>query len=363
MMPIDHIPDWEQRLARQDAFWQCEILDRPVVVMTWPKSNPDYPPPTPKAYATLRDRWMDTEYVAERALAGTMNTEYFGDALPTAWPNLGPEIFSAFFGCELEYTETTSWAVPNLHDWADVDQLQFSEDHFYWRKLLEMTDALLEIGKNTFYTGITDLHAGGDAIAAFRDPQILNVDMIEAVEEVKALLDRVTQAYFRVYDFYYEKLKAAGQAMTTWAGIVSTKKWYVPSNDFSCMISKKMFDEVFLPGIAAECQHMEASIYHLDGPEALRHLDRLLEIKELNAIQWVYGAGQGRASDWMPVYKKCQAAGKGLQITMEVDEAAGASELDVFMEHLHPEGLWIALSGVKDRDQAEALLRKVARWR
>ena len=356
MMPIDHIPDWEQRLTRQDAFWNGEILDRPVVIMTLPKSNPEYSWPTPKAYATLRDRWMDTEYGTERALAGVMNTEYLGDALPSAWPNLGPEVFSAFFGCEMEYGETTSWSIPNLHDWAEVDQLRFSEDNFYYEKLLEMTDTLLEVGKNTFYTGITDLHPGGDAIAAFRDPQVLNVDMIEAVEEVKALLDDVTQVYFRVYDFYYEKLKGAGQAITTWAGVVSTKKWYVPSNDFSCMISKEMFDEVFLPGIIEECRHLEASIYHLDGPDALKHLDSLLAIKELNAIQWVYGAGQGRASDWMPVYKKCQAAGKGLQITLEVDE------LDIFMEHLHPEGLWIRLSGVQDRDQAEALLRKVSKW-
>ena len=292
--------------------------------------------------------------MVERALARVMNTEYLGDALPTAWPNLGPEIFSAFFGCELEYSETTSWSIPNLSDWSEADGLRFSEENFYWKKLLEMTDALLEVGVHRFYTGITDLHPGGDAIAAFRDPQTLSVDMIEAVEAVKALLDYVTRVYFRVYDFYYEKLKEAGQAITTWAGIVCTQKWYVPSNDFSYMISKEMFDEVFLPGIIQECQHMEASIYHLDGPNALRHLDSLLAIRELSAIQWVYGAGHGRASDWIPVYEKCQAAGKGLQLMLEVDE------LDLFMEHLHPEGLWIHLSGIQDRDQAEALLRKVS---
>ncbi len=48
---------------------------------------------------------MDAEYVAQCALAGVMNTAYLGDALPCAMPNLGPEVFSAFFGCELEYGE------------------------------------------------------------------------------------------------------------------------------------------------------------------------------------------------------------------------------------------------------------------
>jgi hypothetical protein len=355
-MPIDHIPDWESRLARQDAFWHCEVIDRPVVSFTLSRPNPEYQHPPLKKWPSVRDRWMDAEFMAESALASVMNTEYYGDALPSAWPNLGPEVFSAFFGCELEYGQTTSWSIPCLKDWADVDALRFSEHNFYWRKIIEMTDALMEVGKGKFYTGITDLHVGGDAIAAFRDPLQLNIDMIERAEQVKALLDHVTETYFRVYDFYYDKLTAAGHAISTFPGIVSTRKWYVPSNDFSCMISKRMFDDIFLPGIIRECRHMEASIYHLDGPGALHHLDSLLEIPELNAIQWVYGEGRGRASDWMHVYQKCQAAGKGLQIHLGLDE------LDFFMDSLRPDGLWIGLSGVRDRDQAHAVLKKLKTW-
>ena len=98
------------------------------------------------------------------------------------------------------------------------------------------------------------------------------------------------------------------------------------------------------------------SIYHLDGVNALGHLDSLLEIKELNAIQWVYGAGHGRASDWLPVYKRCQAAGKGLQMCLE------PNEFDLFMEQLRPEGLFISTT-VGSKEEGEALLRKVARWR
>lgn len=355
-MPIDHMPDWEFRLARQDAFWHREVIDRPVVSFTLPRPNPEYSFPPLKKWPSVRDRWMDSRFLAESALASVMNTEYCGDALPSAWPNLGPEVFSAFFGCELEYGEVTSWSIPCLKDWSEVDAVRFSTDNFYWRKIIEMTDALMEVGKGKFYTGITDLHVGGDAIAAFRDPLQLNIDVIERPEQVKALVGYVTDTYFRVYDLYYHKLTAADHAVTAFPGIVSTRKWYVPSNDFSCMISKRMFDDIFLPGIIRECRHMDASIYHLDGPGALHHLDSLLEIPELNAIQWVYGEGRGRASDWMHVYKRCQAAGKGLQIGLGLDE------LDFFMENLRPEGLWIGLSGVRDREQAEAVLNKVKKW-
>lgn len=357
MMPIEHIPDWEQRIARQDAFWQREIIDRPVVLAVVPKAKQKHPWPKQKTYPTIREKWMDSEYFAELMLACSLNNEYLGDALPTACPNLGPEVFSAYFGCELEYGESTSWSIPNLEDWADVDKIRFSEDNFYWKKIEEITDTLLEVGKGRFYTGITDLHPGGDAIVAFRDPARLNIDMIEHPDEIKRLLDYINATYFKVLDHYFNKLISHGQAITCWAGIVSTKKWYVPSNDFSCMISKEMFDDVFLPGIREECRHTEASIYHLDGPDALRHLDSLLDIDELNAIQWVYGAGNGKASDWMHVYKKCQKAGKGLQIHLMPDE------VDFFMENLRPEGLWINLIGVANKEEAEALINKIAAWR
>jgi hypothetical protein len=300
---------------------------------------------------------MDVEWVAERALAAVMNSEYLGDALPHVHPNLGPEVFSAFFGCELEFGEETSWSVPILKDWSEAGSIRFNEDSVYWKKIVEITDALLAAGKGRFYTGITDMHPGGDAIAALRDPVQLNYDMIEHLAEVKRLLRYVTDLYLKVYDFYYDKLRAADQPISTWAGIVSNKKWLVPSNDFSCMISPNMFTDVFLESIVEECQHYEASLYHLDGPAALKHLDSLLGIRELRAIQWVYGAGNGRASDWLPVYRKCQAAGKGLEIHLEPDE------IDLFMENLKPEGVCIHLGGVRDREEAEALIKKIAGWK
>lgn len=358
IMPIERIPDWEKRMERQDAFWDKAIIDRPVVHIAFPETNPDYPEPPEKNFPDFKTKWFDAEYQAEKKLHQIMNTAYAGDALPVANPNLGPEVFSAYFGAELEYeSDRTSWAIPNLESWNDLEKVKFSEDNVFWQKTLEITNALLELGKNKFYTGITDLHPGGDAIAAFRDPLNLNIDMIECPNNVKELLIEVTERYFYTYDYFYNHLRKAAQACTCWARIVSSKKWYVPSNDFSCMISKEMFDDVFLPGIIEECKHMEASIYHLDGPEALRHLDSLLEIKELNAIQWVYGAGQGRASDWMHIYKKCQEAGKGLQINLELDE------IDFFMENLRPEGLWLSINNAENREQAEYAIKKIESWR
>lgn len=355
LMPIEEMPDWEQRLARADAFWDRAIIDRPVVCIYAPKPEPRAVPPA-KTHASHRDRWMDAEYVADQALAQVMNCDYLGDALPHVFPNLGPEAFNAFLGMELEFGETTSWSVPNLHEWKGIDALRFDPENVYWRAINDLTDALLAKGRGRFYTGLTDFHPGGDAGAAFRDPQQFNIDLIESPDEVKRLVRKVTDLYLPMFTLAWSRLRAAGQAISSWPGIVSRRKWYVPSNDFSCMVSPRMFDEFFLPGIVEECRALEASIYHLDGVNALGHLDSLLGIKELNAIQWVYGAGHGRASDWLPVYKRCQAAGKGLELYLACDE------YDLFMEHLRPEGLHIT-TWVGSREEGDALLRKVAAWR
>jgi len=52
-----------------------------------------------------------------------------------------------------------------------------------------------------------------------------------------------------------------------------------------------MFKEFVFPYLQEQCSRLGFTLYHLIGPEAIRHLDQLLKIPELTAIQWVPGAG------------------------------------------------------------------------
>jgi hypothetical protein len=351
-------PDFETVLERYEAWWACEIVDRPLASITYPVS-PDRRRAVPtKAHQTLRDRWMDTEYVVKVTAAHVHNTVYYADALPVAFPNLGPEVFSAFYGCPLVFGETTSWSEPILEDWspASTDALRLDEGNVYFRKILELTDALLEVAANSFIVGYTDLHPGGDALAAFRDPEQLCVDMVEHPEAVKALCDRITDDFLTVYDLYHRRLQVAGMPSSTWLNATCRGRFHVPSNDFSCMISERMFQDTFVPGIERECRHMDRNIYHLDGPQALRFLDLLLAMPEIHAIQWVPGAGYDHWADWIEVYQRIQAAGKAFCLYPPVDE------LDDVFDVLRPEGAWLIVRGVRDAAAAEAALAKISRW-
>ncbi len=352
-------PDFDAVLDRYEAWWDAQIIDRPLVSMTFPRPQRNQiPPPAPRHHATLRDRWLDTQWVVEQACSRMANTCFHADALPVTYPNLGPEIFSALYGCPLEFGETTSWSLPILHDWgqAALDQLQLDLTGPYGAKLTEMTDALIEAGRGRFIVGYTDLHGGGDAVAAFRDPQQLCLDMIEHPAEVRSLVERITTDFLQVYDFYHRRLSAAGMPSTTWLPATCRGKFHVPSNDFSCMITDRMFQDIFLPGIVRECEPMDRCIYHLDGPQALRYLDILLDLPQIHAIQWVPGAGRDHWRQWVPVYRRIQQRGKSFCLNVSV------RELPEVFQALRPEGAWLLVSGVSDQESAAAALDRIARW-
>ena len=123
------------------------------------------------------------------------------------------------------------------------------------------------------------------------------------------------------------------------------------------MISDDAFEELFIPGIIRECKHMDRCIYHLDGPQALRYLDRLLEIPEIHAIQWVPGAGQDYWADHIEVYQRIQQKKKAFCL------AVPAKDLNLLFEVLDPEGVWIShISGISNEAEATAALNKIAKW-
>lgn len=350
-------PDYEATRKRIAAFWERELIDRPVVQFDLHRPPEERVPLPASRHATATERWLDAAYQAELARATLSNRYFLGDTLPVAHPNLGPDVFASFYGCPLEFGDYgTSWSVPILHDWGQVDEIRFDWEHPYLLKLLEMTDALLEVGRDTFIVGMSDWHPGGDCIAALRDPMNLAYDMIDCPEQVKALLPRITQDYFQLYDLFYTKLREAGQPISTWLTLVDEGKYYVPSNDFSIMISTEMFVDVFLPGLIEECRFLDRSIYHLDGPGALRHLDVILDIPDLDALQFVPGAGNEGYARWIWVYQRAQAAKKAIEVFCSYDE------LDLVIETLDPHGLYLQVSNTPSVAAAEAMLRRLERW-
>jgi hypothetical protein len=349
-------PDFAQTVERFESWWVGEMLDRPPVTLS---VKPQRPYQGPRSqHETLRERWLDVEFVVESAIAQMEHTDYVGDSFPLFWPNIGPEISATVFGCELTFTETTSWSQPIVHDEEDWQRILTMPPNFenpYWRAMEEMMDLAIERCEGRYMVGITDLHGNYDILAALRDPMLLCMDLIDCPDLVIGAGHHVAAAFVAMFDRLYQKLNAAGFSSTTWMPMIHDGPAYVPSCDFWIMVSPVMASTIILPDIVTEMAPLQRSIFHLDGPKALRHLDLLLDLPQLNAVQWVYGAGAGPAARWVEVYQRIQAAGKSLQlIAYDADDAL------TVLDQLDPVGVWITIETPFDSvGEAESFLKRV----
>ena len=351
-------PDFDKTIERFAAWWHCQVIDRPPVTLNVRPSRPHTGPVA--SHSSLRHRWLDPEFAVESAIARMQRRDYIADTFPVFWPNVGPEITATILGCDLEFSEDSSWSIPIIHDpqqWHDILDRPFNFDNIYWQTIERITDLAIQRSDGRYIVGITDLHDSYDILAALRDPQALCLDLIDCPDLIHRVSRRAADVFIECFQRQYAKISAAGMGSSTWIRAYHEGPYYVPSCDFWCMVSPQMARDLVYPDLLVEMAPLERSIFHLDGPAALPHLGLLLDTPNLNGIQWVYGAGRGPAARWIDVYKRCVSAGKCVQVLAE-DPADALAVLQA----VGPRGVWLEVGGeFQSIDEADAFLKQVER--
>ncbi len=355
-MELEYKPDLDMVLKRFEAWWNCELIDRPPV---WMRVKSDKSPQKlASTHGSIRERWMDVEYQLDCFEAKAKDTVYFAESLPMYVPNLGPDLVATLFGADLEFADTgTSWSKPIVNSCREILDLKPDFNNEYWTIVRRMTDRSLERGEGKWLTGLADLHTNGDLLAALRGPQELCFEYADDIEGVRAACDYVTDFFAPMYDDLQGRIAATGQPTTSWTPAMHAGKFYMTSCDFICMISPEMFAETILPAFVREVAHLDRAMFHLDGPGALKHMDAIMDVPGIRGIQWVAGMGNGPYSNWVEVYQKAQAAGKCIQVTAEnIDIAKDIASA------IRPEGVWFEIYEDYSRDEAEAFLKWLEDW-
>ena len=99
---------------------------------------------------------------------------------------------------------------------------------------------------------------------------------------------------------------------------------------------------------------MSHNIFHLDGKGVARHLDLLLEIPEIHAIQWVQGFGKDKPMmQWVPLIRSVLDAGKSilLEVTLE--------ELEPLLHEIGTKGVMLCMAATEEEQQT--ILRQLVR--
>lgn len=342
--------DFAEIIKNHDCFWSGN-LGRPLVSLAVELDHQ-------KVYTnySLND-YDKTDLYLKVIEEGLSNYRFFGDSLPSVFPNIGPDFFPVCFGGKLNFAQTTSHSVPFLKTIEEAKNLQVDFDNVYFKIMDGLFNLLLPLSKDKFLVQMPDLHPGADCLVAWRGPAELCMDLIDNPMAVVAGLKNITPQYQKVYEHFWRRLKSSGLPCSSWANLYSTTPYGVPSCDFSYMISPKEFQGLILESLIDECKLFSRNIFHVDGKGVLNHLDAILTLPNLQVIQWVYGAGNGAAKDWIEIYKKCLTAGKSVQVFTSPDD------LDMIFAQLEPNNIHLMLSGVNSCDEAEHYLRRVKNWK
>lgn len=357
-----------QALARHEAFWRGELEEGPLMWVTAANAKPGASIPGP---AREKDSWTNVDYVVASTEASLARTHFAGDALPVFCPWLGPDQFAAWLGAELELKprDFTSWAKPFVEDWSEHPEFHISPENRWWRLYLETLRESVRAGWEKWVTGYPDLHSGVDALSAIRGRERLALDLIESPAAIHQAMRQMTELWKWVVDEVSKIILPAGQGTTNWTMGWSTRRFLcIGQNDFTCMISPQMFVEFCGQDNRECCDHVDWTLYHLDGPGAVRHLPWLLRLEKLHCIQWIQGAGQRLPSQWLSLLREIQAGGKSVQLYYGGTHGGDADlkdELDVLCRALDPNRLfiWAEATSAAEAEAVVAFARRAGRRR
>ena len=312
--------------------------------------------PAPKPYKDLNQRWFDPQWRAEYLDWYVAHSSLKADILPVANTQLGPGSLAAILGGVFEGGEDTIWIHPrpasSVADGLSADDITFDPNHPNWLLHKELLRACKAKAQGHYYVGMPDLMEGLDVLAALKGTDKVLLDTVMQPEVLEHQMQQINDIYFQVFDELYDIIREGDEMAFCYFSAWAPGKMSKLQSDISTMISGDDYRRFVQPFIREQCQKIPYTLYHLDGVGAMHHLDSLLEIDELNAIQWTPGVGepQGGSPKWYDLYRRILSAGKSIMacwVTLD--------ELRPLLDNIGDEGVHIEMDFHNEHEVDQAL--------
>lgn len=341
--------DWWRGKGFLVGSWSGTRLTTPHAVVTDPG------PP-----ASVDQQWTDLAWRVPAAHRQAAGTGYPLDTLPIADPWLGPGSMALYLGSAPGFSEETVWYEPCLDDAALDAPLKLDPDNRWWRFQLELIERMITAADGHYLVGCPDMVENWDILASLRGTTPLMMDMLDRPAWVVGKLEEVHRLWCAAYECVYALVRAQDdESMFGWFRLWAPGKVAKVQCDGAAMISPDMFRRFVVPTLAAQCDWLDYSMFHLDGSQCLCHLDALLEIRGLTAIEWTPDpkAPSGGSPHWYDLYRRILAAGKRVQVL-----GAHADEIEPLLDAVGADGIYF-LCFFSSEAEAERYARVVARLR
>jgi 5-methyltetrahydrofolate--homocysteine methyltransferase len=356
---LKHAPNFEETKKRFEAWWNRSCIGRPMMKLPCIREKPLAPlveiPETNDAEKIHCDPERKVNIYRNFLNSHILMAE----TLPNTNINIGPGSMATYLGAPPVFDERTVWYEKIVDDWNDFD-FKFDPDNYWIKRHLDLIAKQCELSNGEFYVGIPDIIENVDILSSLRGPKDFCYDLIDEPELVHQCLDKLDELYFKYYDAFYDIVKDdEGGSVYTAFEIWGKGKTVKVQCDFSALMNPSQYREFVQPRLAKQCSKMNNSLYHLDGPDAIPHLDAVLEIKEIDALQWVPGSGNTSPDDerWFFIYDKVKAAGKSLWIVVSSIEKA-----DAIVKRYGPEGLYLLFPEMTEKEGVSLLKKAEREW-
>ena len=305
---------------------------------------------TPPALAKdLSQKWFDPQWRAEYLDWYVAHSSLKADILPVANTQLGPGSLAAILGGVFEGGEDTIW----IHPHPDfTNEIVFNPEHPNWILHKELLKACKAKANGHYFVGMPNLMEGLDVLAALKGTDRVLLDTVMQPEILEQQMQQINDIYFKVFDELYDIIREGDEMAFCYFSSWAPGKMSKLQSDISTMISQDDYRRFVQPFIREQCQKIDYTLYHLDGVGAMHHLPALLEIEELNAIQWTPGVGepQGGSPKWYDLYKKILACGKSVMacwVTLD--------ELKPLLDHIGADGVHLEMDFHNEKEVEQAM--------
>jgi hypothetical protein len=345
-------PDWPQAKKRWCAYWDMQNTDRPCMDVKAPLPT-DIPPVPPSP--TLEALYFDPDYVSQCWLRMVASTYFGGEAVPT-----GGFLMAGYaLGCgqRVGFAPNTIWHPVTMKSIDDPLGWHPGPDDPWQQKLDILINRLLDLAPGRFLVGYACQVMANDLLPLLRGTNDFLIDLADDCDKCLQRLDEMLTLWFQLFEHYRTLVNSRQKdCVWGWPGLWHPTFIKATQSDMSCMISGEMFERYVMHEIRQAASRYGPLWYHLDGPGAVRHLDRLLSSGCVRVIQYVPGAGQpDNGPAWIDLYRRVQAARCGLDLW------APACHIEYLARHLRPEGV-ILRTYVESREMADELIENAARW-
>lgn len=347
--------DIEITKKRLEAFWENGLYDRCTaqLYVHWDKNKQMRARGYPFHGNDSADFWTDADNIMARYRDYFENSIFMAEAIPSIFVNLGPGSLAAYLGSAVVLGKDTVWFDKLIN--FENNPVIFDRNNKWWQLTKHLTQQILQQGEDEFYPIISDLGGVMDVQGHLRGVNELLLacacDAENVYEKEKVIMDVWKDCYLELcYD-----LKCQTNGMMNWLYIWAPGSTYCLQSDLSCNISNDMFREMFLPRIYEQCQYIQYPLYHLDGAQAIKHLDGILQIEQIKAIQWEPGYGGGEPITHLDLLKRIQKSNKSLVISIK------PSDISLAKKELSPEGLCLRVS-CGNTEEAEIVLESIEKW-